>query len=159
VWREERKGLLDFRGRKNRNLAHPPSPTLSSTPPDDFINPSASMVAPKTAYEEPAPTSKSANQLPPAPWDVPSPDVLPPPPSRYNQRQKFFKESPVYGGGPSNSHCGSGSYDGVVDQIQNLSIKSPASSTKQEKPEDAIFKGPVDFAKAKSSSPKPNRPS
>ncbi|CAA3020334.1 TOM1 2 [Olea europaea subsp. europaea] len=141
----------------NRNLVRPPSPTLSSTPPDDFINPTASMFAPKPAYEEPARTSKSADQLPPAPWDVPSPDVLPPPPSRHNQRQQFFEESPVYGGGPSNSRSGPSSYDGLVGQTQNLSIKSPASSTKQEKQEDAIFKDLLDFAKAKSSSPKPNR--
>ncbi|KAL2467795.1 Target of Myb protein 1 [Forsythia ovata] len=141
----------------NRNPVCPPSPTLSSTPPD-YINPTASMFTPKPAYEEPAPTRKSADQLPPAPWDVPSPNVLPPPPSRYNQRQQFYEEQHAYGGAPSNSSSGSGSYDGLVGQTQNLSIKSPAYSTKQEKPEDAIFKDLLDFAKAKSSSPKPNRP-
>ncbi|KAG8378176.1 hypothetical protein BUALT_Bualt08G0110700 [Buddleja alternifolia] len=121
---------------------------------DDFVNPTASMFAPKPTYDEPAPTSISADPLPPAPWDAPATVNIPPPPSRHNQRQQFFEQ---HTGGPSRSSSGSGSsYDGLVGQTQNLSIKSPGSS-KQEKPEDALFRDLVDFAKAKSSSPKPNR--
>ncbi|KAI3460539.1 hypothetical protein Pfo_017202 [Paulownia fortunei] len=141
----------------NQNSIPPQSPTNSSSPPEDLINPTASMFAPKPTYDEVAPTSKSAGQLPPAPWDVPATGNLPPPPSRYNQRQQFFEQQQVHGGGSSHSSSGSGSsYDSLVGQTQNLSIKSPVP-TKQEKPEDALFKDLVDFAKAKSSSPKPYR--
>ncbi|PIM98582.1 Cytosolic sorting protein GGA2/TOM1 [Handroanthus impetiginosus] len=132
----------------DQNAIPPPSPTLSSSPPDDFINPTASMFAPKPTYDEAAATSKPSSHSAPAPGN------LPPPPSRYNQRQQFFEQ---HGGGPSHSSSGSGSsYDSLVGQTQNLSIKPPATS-KQEKPEDALFRDLVDFAKAKSSSPKPNR--
>ncbi|KAL0314381.1 UNVERIFIED_CONTAM: TOM1-like protein 3 [Sesamum angustifolium] len=92
-----------------------------------------------------------------SPWEVPAAGNIPPPPSRYNQRQQFFEQQHGHGGGPSRSSSGSGSsYDSLVGQTQNLSIKPPAAST-QEKPEDALFRDLVDFAKAKSSSPKPNR--
>ncbi|KAK6132234.1 hypothetical protein DH2020_034017 [Rehmannia glutinosa] len=122
-----------------------PPPTLSSSPADDFINPTASMFASKPKYDETAPTSKSADQLPTAPWDVPPPTNIPPPPSKYNQRQQFFEQ---HHGGPSRSSSGSGSsYDSLVGQAQNLSIKTPATS-KQEKPEDALFRDLVDFAKS-----------
>ncbi|CAI9778058.1 unnamed protein product [Fraxinus pennsylvanica] len=113
----------------NRNPVHPPSPMLSSTPLD-FINPTASMFAPKPAYKEPVPTSKSADQLPRAPWDVLSPNVIPPPPSRYNRRQQFFEEQHVYGGGLANSSSVSGSYDFFsctnpesLNQITNLQTR------------------------------------
>ncbi|KAL3638870.1 hypothetical protein CASFOL_016777 [Castilleja foliolosa] len=133
----------------------PHSPTLSSSPPDDFINPTAAMFAPKPTYDENAPTSKSADQLPSAPWDAPpAARNIPPPPARYNQRQQFFEQ---HQGGPSRSSSESGSsYDSLVGQTQNLSIKPPTPS-KPEKAEDALFRDLVDFAKAKSSSPKPNR--
>ncbi|XP_073136588.1 TOM1-like protein 3 [Henckelia pumila] len=134
------------------------SPKQSSSPPDDFINPTASMFAPKPTYDEPAPTSKSADHLPPAPWDVPSSGNLPPPPSRYNQRQQFFNQHSAHGGGHSlSSSGGSGSsYDSLVGHTQNLSINSPVP-TKEEKSDDALFKDLVDFAKSKSASPKSNR--
>ncbi|KAL8481910.1 hypothetical protein ACS0TY_028159 [Phlomoides rotata] len=136
----------------NQNLIPPQSPTLSSSPPDDFINPTAFMLGAKPTNDEHALMSKSAEQLPPAPWDVPPPKNLPPPPAKHNQRQQFFEQ---HQGGPSRSSSESGSsYDSLVGQTQNLSIKSPA---KAEKPEDALFRDLVDFAKAKSSSPKPNR--
>ncbi|CAK9140029.1 unnamed protein product [Ilex paraguariensis] len=140
----------------NNTKSIPPlNSTLSApSPPDDYINPTAPMFMGKSNYSEPAPMSKSADQLPPAPWDVPSPGTLPPPPSRYNQRQQFFEQQYV---GASHSSSGSGSsYDSLVGQTQSLSLKS--TPTKQETTEDALFKDLVDFAKAKSSSSsKPNR--
>ncbi|KAL3845477.1 hypothetical protein ACJIZ3_002880 [Penstemon smallii] len=122
------------------NTAIPTNSNNSSTP-DDFVNPTASMFAPKPINEEPV-----------------SPVVdLPPPPSKHNQRVQFF-EHQGHGGGPTLSSSESGSsYDSLVGQTQNLSIKSATSSSKQEKPEDALFKDLLDFAKAKSSSPKSNR--
>ncbi|CAN0928501.1 TOM1-like protein 3 [Linum grandiflorum] len=70
---------------------------------------------------------------------------IPPPPARHNQRQQFF--SHVGGSsGPSGS-----SYDSLAGQAQNLSLGSSAAK-KDTKPEDALFKDLVDFAKSKSSS-------
>lgn len=119
----------------------PPSHGMSASPPA-FTSP--------PVYDEP---SKSEDQLPPAPWETQSTTVLPPPPSRYNQRQQFFEQQ-----GTSHSSSGSNSsYDSLVGQAQNLSLNS-STPTKQEKPEDALFKDLVDFAKSKtSSSSKPNR--
>ncbi|PSS00105.1 TOM1-like protein [Actinidia chinensis var. chinensis] len=136
------------------NIA-PSNPTPhSSSPPSDYINPTASMFTGPT-HDEPARMTKSADALPPAPWDAQPPTSLPPPPSKYNQRQQFFEQQQSGGGAHSSSGSGS-SYDSLVGHTQNLSLdRSPP--TKQEKPEDALFKDLVDFAKAKSSSPsKPN---
>ncbi|KAL3504319.1 hypothetical protein ACH5RR_034160 [Cinchona calisaya] len=143
----------------NKNSFAPSSPPQSSSsPPDEFINPTASMFTAKPAYDEPTPTSKSADSLPSAPWDVPSPSGIPPPPSRYNQRQQFFESKNTVPGGSAHSSGGSGSsYDSLVGQTQNLSLRS-STPTKQDKQEEALFKDLVDFAKAKSSSsPKANR--
>ncbi|KAL7155802.1 hypothetical protein ABFS83_03G100000 [Erythranthe nasuta] len=150
----------DFYGTKtvnssSKNSIASTSPTLSPSPSDDFVNPTASMFAPKTTNDKITPTIKSPDNLPPAPWEVPATENLPPPPARHNQRQQFFDQ---HAGGPSHSSSGSGSsYDSLVGQTQNLSVKPPAALSKQEKPEDALFRDLVDFAKAKSSSPKTNR--
>ncbi|CAI9115560.1 OLC1v1016485C1 [Oldenlandia corymbosa var. corymbosa] len=135
----------------NKNSVAPPSPPQSSSsPPDEFINPTAAMFASDPTNNEPTPSSKSADSLPAAPWDAP-PTSIPPPPSRYNQRQQFFEQK---------QHTGSSgsSYDGLVGQTENLSLRSSSSTpTKQEKQEDALFKDLLDFAKSKSSSSsKPN---
>jgi hypothetical protein len=112
-------------------------------------------------YDGPAPSSKSADQLPPAPWNTQSsPGSLPPPPQRYNQRQQFFEHQSYPGGAGHSSSGSSSSYDSLVGQTQNISLNSLPTPTKQAKPEDALFKDLVDFAKAKSSSSsstKPNR--
>ncbi|KAL6959049.1 hypothetical protein U1Q18_048365 [Sarracenia purpurea var. burkii] len=136
----------------------PPSspPPSSSSPPSDYINPTASMFTAKSTYDEPARMTKSADHLPPAPWDVQPPSSLPPPPSKYNQRQQFFEQNQAFLGGASSEP---GGYDSLVGPTQNLSLNRSNPQTKQEKPEDALFKDLVDFAKAKSSpsSSKPNR--
>ena len=141
------------------------SPQLISTlapssPPSRFADSgSLPVFSGQPIYDKPASLSKSADaeQLPPAPWDSPAGN-LPPPPSRFNPRQHLFEKQHGYTGGSSHSNNGSGSsYDSLVGQTQNLSLNS-RTPTKQVKPEDALFKDLVDFAKAKSSSSsKPNR--
>lgn len=117
---------------------------------------SSPLFTAQPVYDEPAPISKSADQLHPAPLESQSPGFLPPPPSKHNQRQQFFEQQSFPSGG-SQTSSGSSSYDSLVGQTQNLSLNSSAP-TKQVKQEDALFKDLVDFAKAKSSSPsKSNR--
>lgn len=128
-----------------------PALSSSSTPPH-VGNSSSPMFSSRPIYDEPTPPSKSVEQLPTVTWDTQPAGNLPPPPSRYNQRQQYFEHH-------SHSSGGSGSSsDSLVGQTQNLSL-NPSTPTKQEKPEDALFKDLVDFAKSKSSasSPKPNR--
>ncbi|XVF64448.1 hypothetical protein PTKIN_Ptkin09bG0170600 [Pterospermum kingtungense] len=130
-----------------------------SSPPSRPADSGSSLVfSGQPIYDKPASLTKSADaeQLPPAPWDSPAGN-LPPPPSRFNQRQQFFQQQHSYTGGSSHSNNGSGScHDNLVGQTQNLSLNS-TTPTKQVKPEDALFKDLVDFAKAKSSSSsKPN---
>ncbi|XP_050212623.1 TOM1-like protein 3 [Mercurialis annua] len=136
------------------NSSPPYSPPLpSSSPPSHAAN---SSLTGHPVYDEPPPLSKSPEGLPTAPWDSP-PGSLPPPPSRFNQRQQYFDQHGSVGGA-SHSSSGSGSsYDSLVGQTQNLSLNS-STPTKQTKPEDALFQDLVDFAKAKSSSStsKPN---
>ncbi|KAH6785803.1 hypothetical protein C2S51_038258 [Perilla frutescens var. frutescens] len=137
----------------SRNSSSPPSPVHSSSSDDDFINPTASVFSPKPKLNGAAPMSKSSDELPPAPAGI-----LPPPPSRYNQRQQFFEKQQVHGTGASSSsgRSSGSSFDSLVGQAQNLSIRSPAA-VKQEKSDDALFRDLVEFAKAKSSSPRPDR--
>ncbi|KAF5749082.1 putative protein transporter [Tripterygium wilfordii] len=138
-------------------IAH--SSSNSTSPPYSSKPAKSTVLTGGPAYDEPepAPFSKSPDQLPPAPWDTQSGN-LPPPPSRYNQRQHFFDQQYGYSSGPSHTSTGSSSsYDGLVGQAQNLSLNS-STPAKQQKSEDALFKDLVDFAKAKSSSPsKPNK--
>ncbi|GAV72896.1 VHS domain-containing protein/GAT domain-containing protein [Cephalotus follicularis] len=134
------------------------SPTLSSSSPTSHaVNSTSSpMFTGQPVYDEPAPSSKSAELLPPAPWETQPTGILPPPPSKYNQRQQFFEQHHGFPGNGSHSSSGSGSsYESLVGQTQNLSLNS-STPTKQEKPEDALFKDLVDFAKAKSSSSSSN---
>ncbi|KMT19672.1 hypothetical protein BVRB_1g010580 [Beta vulgaris subsp. vulgaris] len=132
-----------------------PNPTsslspLSSSPPHQSNNSSSSPLFDKSPlYDEPTHMSKS-DKLPLAPWDSPSPPGnLPPPPSKYDQRQQFF-EKQTFPGGASHSSSGSSSpYDGLVGQTKGLSLNS-STPPKQEEPEDALFKDLLDFAKSKS---------
>lgn len=140
----------------NTNATLPSTATRSTSPPpsDEFINPTASLFSEKQpTYNEPAPTTKSVEPLPPAPWE--SSVFLPPPPSKHSQRQQFFEQHHV---GASHSSSGSSSsYDSLVGGTNSLSLNS-STPKKQEKAEDALFKDLVDFAKAKSlSSSNPNR--
>ncbi|XP_030465383.1 TOM1-like protein 4 [Syzygium oleosum] len=134
----------------------------SYSPPSYGKSPETSPIYDRQpAYDEPLPLSRSADRLPPAPWDTTqSPAAIPPPPSRHNQRQQFFDQKQGF---PGSSHSSSGSgssYDSLVAHTQNMSL-NPSTPTKEAKQEDALFKDLVDFAKAKSSSSssssKPNR--
>ncbi|KAF9687141.1 hypothetical protein SADUNF_Sadunf02G0062900 [Salix dunnii] len=136
----------------------PYSPTLSASSPLSSAVNSSPVLTGHPVFDEAAPSStQSGDRLPPAPWDTQPAGSLPPPPSRYNQRQQFFEQNLGVVGGASQSSSGSGSsYDSLAAQTQNLSLNS-STPPKQAKPEDALFKDLVDFAKSKSSSSsKPN---
>lgn len=145
---------------KQTPLAAPTNPTSSTIParsssPPSHARSTSPVVSGQPVYDEPSPTKKYSEDLPPAQWDrdTPSTGFLPPPPAKHNQRQQFFEQQSgtTYSSGGSSS-----SYDGLVGQTQNLSL-NPSTPTKQQKPEDVLFKDLVDFAKSKtSSSSKPN---
>ncbi|KAL5776795.1 hypothetical protein ACOSP7_009721 [Xanthoceras sorbifolium] len=128
------------------NSSPPMTRALSSS-----STPHAGNSSSQPIYDEPTPLSKSGEQLPAAPWDTQPAGILPPPPSKYNQRQQFFEQH-----APLSSSGSGSSTDSLVGQTQSLSL-NPSNPTKKEKPEDALFKDLVDFAKSKSSSSKPNR--
>jgi len=130
-----------------------PTSSVSSSRPHT-VSTSSPIFSSQPVYDEqPSSVDKSSERLPPAHWDTQSTGIIPPPPSKYNQRQQFFEQQ-----GASHSSSGSSSsYDSLVGQTQNLSLNS-STPTKEQKPEDALFKDLVDFAKSKtSSSSKPNR--
>ncbi|KAF5198540.1 Tom1-like protein [Thalictrum thalictroides] len=135
-----------------------PSTIASSSPLYGNVPTSAPVFSGQPKYDEPLQTSKSTERLPPAPWDVQSPVVIPPPPANYNQRQQFFEQQQQgFSGSSSPPASGSGySYDGLVGQTHNLSVNPEKNrgqgslTPKQSKPEDALFKDLVDFAKSKS---------
>ncbi|KAM0067117.1 putative target of Myb protein [Helianthus debilis subsp. tardiflorus] len=131
---------------------NPPKPPSPPPPSDDYINPTATLFTDQPTYDEPKPKDHS-----PLSQYTAAPAVsIPPPPAKHSERRQFFDQNHT-----SLSSSGSGSsYDSLVGQTQNLSLNS-STPPKKEKPEDALFKDLVDFAKAKSSSPSsssyPNR--
>ncbi|KAL8459400.1 hypothetical protein ACS0TY_036769 [Phlomoides rotata] len=84
------------------------------------------------------------NQLNGAPRGVPAAGNLPPPPSKYNQRQQFFEQH-ITGG--SSKHSASSS----------LSFKS--TNTEKEKPQVSMYKAIIDLTNAKAATAKPMRSS
>ncbi|KAL5993060.1 hypothetical protein ACLOJK_013980, partial [Asimina triloba] len=144
----------------------PPSASplkLSSPPSHQSDSISFPVFARQPDYVEPLRTTKSADQLPTAPWETSPTNFLPPPPSKYNQRQQYFEQQHTSTGGASHAGGSGFSYDdGLVGQTQNLSLNQRGSHVsdfqdssppvKQAKPEDSLFRDLVDIAKAKSSS-------
>ncbi|GAB4844114.1 hypothetical protein Ancab_037421 [Ancistrocladus abbreviatus] len=144
---------------ENPNSARPSAPSVSpSSPPPHLTN---SNSPPKfkgsPIYDDQTPLS-GADKLTLAPWDSPTAGNLPPPPSRYTQRQQFFEQQGVASGASHSSGGSPSSYDNLVGETENLALTSSIPA-KEAKPEDALFKDLVDFAKSKSSiSKSSNRP-
>ncbi|KAK1436432.1 hypothetical protein QVD17_02212 [Tagetes erecta] len=119
-----------------------PKPSSPPPPSDDYINPTAALFTDQPTYDEPKSIDNSHSDQ----YNAPPAVSIPPPPAKHSERRQFFDQSQ-----PSHSSSGSGSsYDSLVGQTQNLSLNS-STPPKKEKPEDALFKDLVDFAKAKSS--------
>ncbi|XP_022993868.1 TOM1-like protein 4 isoform X2 [Cucurbita maxima] len=131
----------------------PPSYTPSTSPPSPTTSSSSRFYTRQPLFVEPPPRSMSTN--PPSA----TPSSLPPPPSRYNQRQQYFEQQKAVTGGIS-PHLSNGysSYDKIVGNTKNLSL-GPSTPTRAAEHEEALFKDLVDFSKANtSSSSKSNRP-
>ncbi|RWV89158.1 hypothetical protein GW17_00048714 [Ensete ventricosum] len=110
---------------------------------EEALDAAANPPLPPATYDEPIQAAKfSTDQLPKVPWEPQPSGLLPPPPSKYGQRQQFFEQQKhgVSGLGPKPNQ-------------QHLEGQNMSPSARQTKSEDALFKDLVDFAKAKSSSP------
>ncbi|XP_078433813.1 TOM1-like protein 3 [Wolffia australiana] len=124
-----------YRAQKSTDPTQETKPTSSSLVPPKFDDPVKKETSRETSLEV-NPTS-----------------FLPPPPAQHNQREQFFKHGHSGGGGTAQEGS-------LAQQTHNLSInegKSEGGSApptgRVAKPEDALFKDLLDFAKAKSHSP------
>ncbi|KAF7048145.1 hypothetical protein CFC21_056957 [Triticum aestivum] len=133
----------------SRPTSEPSVNKLESLPDDDFINPTA-----LPGFS----SSSTSEDLPKAPWEAQAPVSLPPPPARYGQRQQFFEQQHGFPG-----ENNEGGYDEMLTRTESLSLNqrntengksaSVSTASRQPKPEDALFKDLVDFAKKNPSSP------
>ncbi|KAK9157961.1 hypothetical protein Scep_004535 [Stephania cephalantha] len=124
----------------NNTFVSPPGtpPSLTSTSPLQRRDSNSSMFTRLPKFDEPLQPAKSTEQLPPAPWEVQSSTLLPPP--RY--------PSTIRDSSSLSSKTKNLTLDPRKTEAQNSS-----TPTKQTKSEDALFKDLVDFAKPKSSLP------
>nr|XP_009401116.2 PREDICTED: target of Myb protein 1-like isoform X1 [Musa acuminata subsp. malaccensis] len=148
--------------------ADPPVPPATLSP----VIPSASAPSLESdelpRYDETIQAAKfSTDQLPKVPREHQPSGLLPPPPSKYGQRQQFFEQQKHGLSGGDSGVSFNGSLDqnwslysnqentslGPKHDQQHLEGQNVSPSTRQTKPEDALFKDLVDFARAKSSSP------
>lgn len=156
--------------RRTEPLVKPSSPPAVSHSPSlssgsNYTSPSIFSPPPKydePKYDEPIHRTKSNENLPKAPWESQPANFLPPPPSRYSQRQQFFEQQQHHRSSSSDSESSNGLATKMEDFTLNPQKFSQQSSgqdssipTRQTKPEDALFKDLVDFAKAKSSTTRP----
>lgn len=153
-------GAVDYLSGDTYRSERPYSPPLNNN--SNNTNSNSNSLRSQPIYDEPNSLNKRGEGLISAPWDSPqsTPFSIPPPPSKYNQRQQFFEQKHVSPNNTSPMSSGSGSsYDSLVGSTRNLSLQPSAPTRQQSKPEDALFKDLVDFAKSKtsSSSSKPNR--
>nr|XP_043608088.1 TOM1-like protein 3 [Erigeron canadensis] len=129
-------------------VAPPPPSSTNSTRSDsgpmvDYLSGEAydsktRSAGPSMSYDEPIRFTKSADYVSQSEWDVLHPATSMPPPHL------------------SPSSGSTSSYDGLAGQTRELTLNSQSPANK-EKSSDVLFQDLVDFAKAKSSTSKPNR--
>lgn len=123
--------------------------TLSSSLPCSSSI-SSPILSKQPVFDETSVINKSSEILTPTPRETQSSGSLPQPPSMFYPRQQFSEQQGV----SPLSFGSSSSNDNLLEQTQNLSMYS-STPTKQEKPEDVLFKDLLDFAKSKT----PSKPS
>ncbi|XP_014502782.1 TOM1-like protein 3 isoform X3 [Vigna radiata var. radiata] len=126
--------------------------TLSSSPPCSSSI-SSPILSKQPVFDETSVINKSSEILTPTPRETQSSGSLPQPPSMFYPRQQFSEQQGV----SPLSFGSSSSNDNLLEQTQNLSMYS-STPTKQEKPEDVLFKDLLDFAKSKTPSKPSSRP-
>ncbi|XP_017430888.1 TOM1-like protein 3 isoform X3 [Vigna angularis] len=126
--------------------------TLSSSPPCSSST-SSPILSKQPVFDEVSVINKSSEILTPTPRETQSSGSIPQPPSMFYPRQQFSEQQGV----SPLSFGSSSSNDNLLEQTQNLSMYS-STPTKQEKPEDVLFKDLLDFAKSKTSSKPSSRP-
>lgn len=121
--------------------------TLSSSPPCSPSTSSPSL-SKQAVSDKTSVINKSSEILTPNPQETQSHGFLPQPPSMFYPRQQFSEQQgvshPSFGSSSSN--------DNLSAQTQNLSLNS-STPTKQDNPEEVLFKDLLHFAKSKTSSP------
>ncbi|KAG6522266.1 TOM1-like protein 4 [Zingiber officinale] len=149
----------------NDDVAPPNPPLPPSLSHSMLASDTARVLEPHglTSHAEPiSATKSSAETLPKSHQENQTTGLLPPPPSKYGQRQQFFEQQKNVLSGVGTVRDGSVSQNNYSSDQGNTSLSplhqqhlgglDSSPSAKQTDPEDALFKDLVDFAKSKSSS-------